>query len=158
MAVVDSSKWRYLASIRPVIEWQPLLTSGNPTISTGTETFLVVFRQLSLIPDYLLRSKLVIRPLYFVGGEFSAIEARDVWIKVTREPREFTIEFPRALLIDGSIFRSFQVRRYNRYISNINRDGDWEIDLYESRQPADLQELPDLPPPRPPETEWEWRY
>lgn len=159
---VDLEKWRYLGSQRPETNWKPVTEGVNPSLSTAVETFLLVFKNFSHNrPDYLMRSKLVLRPIYALGSINADIESRELWIKPARDPREITVEYPRALLLDGTIFRTFECRRWNRYRNGMNYDGYWEFDMYESLQQRYLDDLPtppDPPPPPPPETEWQFRY
>lgn len=153
---VDLTKWKLLGMQIPGVDWQPVTESGTLGLSTAVETFLVTWSGFSHTrPDYLMRSKLVLRPLYALAS--GDIETREIWLRPSQEPREITVDYPLALLRDGTIFRSFEARRWNRYRNGMNYDGAWEFTLYESRQTREL----DLPPPPPPPSstgQWEWRF
>lgn len=157
---IDSTKWRALGLVKPEASWTSLKRDGVPALSTAVESFLVVFYNLKNAnqSDFLYRSKLVLRMIYPQSRYgVSAIETKPLWLRPSSSPTEFTIEYPRAFLIDGTIFRSFECRRWNRFRQNINDDGAWEIEIYESLTPVDLSELP--PPPDPPTQNngWEWQ-
>lgn len=155
---VDPSKWRRIGSDYPTPEWKQLQDSGGPSLSTAVETFLVVFKDLKFNqPDYLYRSKLVLQPKFAQGAGYSDLESKAVWLRPSSEPKEITLDYPLALLQDGSIFRLFEFRRHNYYGRRyLNNDGPWGFDLYESLTSVNLQNLPP-PPERPPEEpEWRW--
>lgn len=157
---VDPSKWRRIGSAYPTPEWEQLQESGGPAQSTAVETFLVVFKDLKLNqPDYLYRSKLVLQPKFYQGTGYDDLESRAIWLRPSDEPKEITLEYPLALLQDGSIFRLFEFRRHNRYgRRNRNTDGPWGFDLYESLIPVNLANLPEPPEPPPGEPEWTWIF
>lgn len=158
---VDATKWRPLGTAKPGVEWKPIERNGSPAFSTLVESFLVVFYALKTPnqPDYLYRSKLVLRMIYPQNRYgIRDIETKPIWIRPSSDPQEFTIEYPKALLLDGTIFRTFECRRWNRYRRGINEDGPWEIEIYESLKSLPTGPPSDDDPPPPPTPGWEWIY
>lgn len=157
---VDVTKWRAIGTAIPQADWTPVERQGVPGLSTAVESFLVVFYNLKNPnqADFLYRSKLVVRMVYPQNRYgLRGIETKPLWFRPSPDPTEFTLDFPRAMLESGTIFRSFECRRWNRFNrSNLNTDGAWEIEIYESLNPVDLGEPPPVPPPRGPG--WEWQY
>jgi hypothetical protein len=154
---IDLTKWQKIGAGDPIPQFKDLKNGEALSVAEGVETFLVQFTDLKPdTPDYLYRSRLVLRPQYRAGPGFSDIEARDIWLKPSPDPKEITIPYPRSFLIEGIIFRTFEFRRWNRYNRlGRNHDGAWKFELYKSLTEDPTQGLP--PPPTPPSTpEWVW--
>lgn len=154
---IDASKWQKIGAGDPIPQWKPLEGESGLSLAEGVETFLVLFTDLKPdTPDYLYRSRLLLRPKYELPeGQFD-IESKDIWLRPSDEPKEITIPYPTALLLDGTIFRSFEFRRWNRYNRlGRNHDGAWKFELYKSLQSIPISQLP---PPEPPpgSPEWIW--
>jgi hypothetical protein len=155
---IDLTKWQKIGAGDPIPQFKDLKNGESLAVAEGVETFLVQFTDLKPdTPDYLYRSRLVLRPQYSFKTGFSDIEAKDVWLKPSPDPKEITIPFPRSFLIAGIIFRTFEFRRWNRYNRlGRNHDGAWKFELYKSLAEDPTRGLPP-PPTLPSDPEWVWQ-
>lgn len=155
---IDLNKWQLIGSGDPIPQWKPLENNGALALAEGVETFLVRFTDLKPdTPDYLYRSKLVLQPKYELPAGQDDIESKAIWLRPSDEPKEITIPYPKSLLIDGTIFRSFEFRRWNRYNRlGRNHDGSWKFEVYKSLRAYSGGELPPPPEQPPGSPEWIW--
>lgn len=155
---IDPSQWTKIGAGDPIPQWRDLKNGESLTVAEGVETFLVQFTDLKPgEPDYYYRSKLVLRPQYYSPTGQSDIESKRIWLRPTEDPQEITIPFPRSLLVDGIIFRTFEFRRWNRFNRlGRNHDGAWKFELYRNNRSFSVEDLPPPDPERPNKIEWIW--